>query len=175
MLKLMRRKSTKEDILTLIEDIRNYYPDFVIRTTVIVGYPGETEELFENMLKTLEKLEFDKLGVFKYCDENDVYSYMLPNKVDEEIKDFRYDSIMAQQQKISFKSCSKYVGKTLKVLVDGYDEETDTIISRDEFNSPEIDGSILFQTKKNIDIMDFFYITITGNDDYDLIGELNNV
>ncbi|MBP7654675.1 30S ribosomal protein S12 methylthiotransferase RimO [Candidatus Dependentiae bacterium] len=171
-LKKMRRNTTKKEIFEKIGFIKKYNPDISIRTSVITGYPGETEKIFEEMSESIIKLKFDKLGIFKYSDESETYSYTLKNKIPEKTINTRFNKLMNIQKKISYEQNKKFIGKTLKVLVDGYDPKTKFYLSRDSHNAPEIDGYILFKTKNNIDINNFLNIRITSGSDYDLTGEL---
>ena len=175
-LKNMRRGYTRQDIIDKIKYIRNYNPDIAIRTVIITGYPGETEKIFNNMLDTLKKLKFDKLAVFPYYDEPGTYSYKLPEstKIADELKGRRLDKIMRQQMAISLKINEKYVGRTLPVLIDGFDKKSGYYLGRSEFNAPEIDGYVFFkkpEDKKNIDIIKFSNIKVKSYSEYDLVGE----
>ncbi len=171
-LKAMRRPFTRTKIFELVNFIRKYNPDISIRSVVITGYPGETDRIFRNMLEALKILKFDKLGCFEYSDEPDAYSFTLKNKVAANIKTKRYNQIMAQQQKISALLNSHKTGLIQKVIIDGYDSENKLFLARNEYNAPEIDGYVLFKTKKNIDFKKFYNIKIQKSTEYDLLGEL---
>ena len=171
-LKLMKRRVSKKNIFEKISLIRKFNPDIAIRTTIMTGYPGETDKIFLNMRDSLEKFRFDKLGIFKYSDEPETYSFILKNKIPECVKNKRYRELMKLQQKISFEQNRKYLGKTVRVLIDGYDSKSGFYLGRDEHNAPEIDGYVIFKTKNKIDINEFLNIKITDCRHYDLIGDL---
>ncbi|HPP87592.1 MAG TPA: 30S ribosomal protein S12 methylthiotransferase RimO [bacterium] len=171
-LKAMRRPYNKNKIIELVDFIRKYNPNIALRSAVIVGYPNETQKIFKRMLETLKILRFDKLGCFKYSDEVDTYSYNLNGKISDALKEKRFDLVMKQQQNISRAQNKKYIGTIQKILIDGYDEKNKLYLARNEYNAPEIDGYILFKTKKNIDLNKFYNIKIIQSFDYDLFGEL---
>ena len=171
-LKLMGRYTTKEKIADLLSKLRQAIPNIAIRTTFIVGFPGENEESFEEMVDFIQKFEFDKLGVFTYSREEDTPAYNLPNQIDEDIKLQRQEVLMSLQMDISLKRNRSCVGKTLKVLVENF--EDGQYVGRTYRDAPEIDGLVYFTSNREIRIGDFVYVLITDATDYDLLGENAN-
>ncbi len=172
MLKAMRRGINREKTEALIKSIREAVPGIAIRTTLIAGYPGETEEDFEEMYQFVEEMKFDRLGIFTYSHEENTHAYNFEDDVPEDVKRERADQIMELQAGISYELNQKKVGQTLKVLFDRI--EGDYFIGRSEFDSPDVDNEVLVKmTDENyIRIGDFAEVTITSADHYDLYGEL---
>lgn len=168
-LKLMGRYTTKEKILDLIYKLREKMPDITIRTTFIVGFPGEGQEEFEELVDFIKEAEFDKLGVFTYSREEDTPAYKLPNQIDEDIKLQRQEVLMSLQMDISLKKNNSCVGRILKVLVEDY--EDGQYVGRTYRDAPEIDGLVYFTSDKEIEIGEFADVLITEATDYDLLGE----
>lgn len=170
-LKAMKRPAN--DYRKLIKKIRKAVPDIAIRTTFIVGYPGETKEDFEHLKKFVEDTKFDRLGVFEYSLEKGTYSYDLPNRVPARIKHSRKNQIMKIQQKISKELNEKLLGKKFECIVE-YITDDGTITARTYKDAPEIDGLIYLKTQNEEDIVpgDIVYATVTGVDNYDLYGEI---
>lgn len=168
-LKLMGRHTTKEKVLELISKLRKAMPDITIRTTFIVGFPGEDEESFEELADFIKSTEFDKMGVFTYSREEDTPAYNLPYQVEEDIKQKRQDILMSLQMDISLKKNRGCVGKTLKVLVEGF--EDGRYIGRSYRDAPEIDGLVFFTSDNDIKMGSFADVLITDAADYDLLGE----
>lgn len=172
MLKSMRRGTTKEKTTALIHQIREKVPDIAIRTTLITGYPGETEKDFQEMYNWVEEMKFDRLGVFTYSHEENTHAYSLKDDVPFEIKQNRANNIMELQSQISYDLNQKRVGQTLNVLFDK--AEGDYFIGRTEFDSPDVDNTVLVHKKSNfIRIGDFAPIKITEATEFDLIGSCN--
>jgi ribosomal protein S12 methylthiotransferase len=170
MLGRMRRKITKEETINLINKIREEVPGIALRTTFLVGHPGETEEDFEELKAFVAEQKFDRMGVFAYSDEDDTYAFkMYEDDVPEEIKQERAAELMELQQNISEKLNTEKVGKTLKVLVDR--EEADYFVGRTEFDSPEVDGEVLVEKAEDIQIGQFYPVEITDSTEFDLIGK----
>lgn len=171
MLKAMRRGITREKTEELIQKMREMVPGIAIRTTLISGYPGETEEDFQEMYDWVERSKFDRLGIFTYSHEENTHAYNLEDDVPEEVKKERADKIMELQSGISYDLNQQKVGKTFKVLFDRV--EGDYFIGRTEFDSPEVDNEVLVQ-KKDIYIRlgDFANVLVTKADHYDLYGKL---
>ncbi|NVK63947.1 MAG: 30S ribosomal protein S12 methylthiotransferase RimO [Flavobacteriales bacterium] len=172
MLKAMRRGINREKTEALIKSIREAVPGIAIRTTLIAGYPGETEEDFEEMYQFVEEMKFDRLGIFTYSHEENTHAYNFEDDVPEDVKRERADQIMELQAGISYELNQKKVGRTLKVLFDRI--EGDYFIGRSEFDSPDVDNEVLVKmTDENYTrIGDFAEVTITSADHYDLYGEL---
>ena len=175
-LKAMRRKSTSESIRDTIGRLRGAMPDIHIRTTFITGFPGETEEDFEELADFVEETRFERLGVFAYSQEEGTPAGEMENQVEEEEKKARADSIMRLQLDISREHNEEKVGKVLNVLVEGIDEISDdfvTYMGRSEYDAPEIDGSVIFRVpagEKELAPGDFASVLIEDAFDYDLAG-----
>ena len=171
MLKSMRRGTTKQKTIDLVNKIRDKVPEIAIRTTLIAGYPGETEKDFEEMKEWVQKTRFDRLGIFTYSHEENTHAHLLNDDVADEIKQERAEEVMEIQQGISFELNQKKIGKEFKVLVDK--KEGDYYVARTEFDSPEVDNEVLISAKENyLRIGDFANVEITGAEDYDLYGKV---
>lgn len=171
-LKSMNRKMTREEIVEVLTKIRKEIPDAVIRTQFIVGFPGETNEQFEELLKFITEQRFDRVGCFKYSPEESTPGGKMPNQIDQAVKDFRHDALMEVQQNISREKHKAFVGKTLQVVVEGLSEETDLLLQgRMSQQAPEIDGVVLINDGQ-AQIGQFVNVRITDSMEYDLIGEI---
>jgi ribosomal protein S12 methylthiotransferase len=171
MLKSMRRGTTKEKTYRLLEDFRRQVPGMAIRTTLITGYPGETEKDYEEMQQFVKDIRFDRLGVFSYSHEENTHAFKLDDNVPQEVKQERANEIMAIQQDISEELNAAKIGKTFRVLFDK--TEGDYFIGRTEFDSPEVDNEVLVDKKSAyVRIGDFANVKITGADVFDLTGEV---
>lgn len=171
-LKRMNRKSKHEDIVELIAKLRSKVPELVLRTSIIVGFPGETEEDFEELKSFVEEIKFDNLGVFKYSREEDTPAFKLPNQVEEDVKAKREEALMIIQQKISKKINKSKVGNIYEVLVEAFDGEM--YVGRSKELAPDIDGDILFSSTIVHKPGDFVKVKITAAYEYDLVGEVFN-
>lgn len=171
-LKLMNRATSKEDIETLIEKIRKRDPKAVIRTTVIVGFPGETESDFEELVSFAKKMKFDRLGAFTYSNEEDTAAYNLPNHVPQEIMDERRDILMSMQMVISEEVLYKRLGDVVEAVVEEVAEPSKIYVARSQFDSPDVDGVVYIHTDRDLEIGDFVSVKITDAMEYDLIGGL---
>jgi ribosomal protein S12 methylthiotransferase len=171
MLKSMRRGITREKTTELIRAIREISPEIAIRTTLIAGYPGETQEDFEEMRDWVEEMQFERLGIFTYSHEENTHAFTLEDDVPEEVKHARAEEIMALQSQISYNKNQTLVGKTLKVLIDKV--EGGEFIGRTEYDSPEVDNEVRISSENEyVRIGDFVHIKITSADFYDLFGEV---
>lgn len=172
MLKSMRRGITKEKTTALVKLFREKVPNMAIRTTLIAGYPGETEEDFQEMYDWVEDLKFDRLGIFTYSHEENTHAYKLEDDVPAETKKERAEAIMELQAGISYELNQKRIGETYNVLFDRI--EGDYFIGRTEFDSPEVDNEVLVKKDENtyIRIGDFAKVKITKADHFDIFGEL---
>ena len=170
-LKLMRRSHNRTETEMLLDRLRKTIPGVSIRTTLIAGHPGETEEDF-NMLKDyIKTFKFDKLGVFPYSHEEDTYAYRhYKDSVSEKVKQQRVSELMEIQQEISSALNQQKIGKTYKVLIDR--REGDYFVGRTEYDSPEVDQEVLVQASANLKPGNFYNIKITGSSEFDLFGEL---
>lgn len=170
-LKSMRRGIDREKTEKLVEDIRAQVPGIAIRTTLIAGYPGETEAHFQEMYDFVEKMRFDRLGIFTYSHEENTHAYNLEDDVPEKVKKERADKIMELQSGISYELNQAKVGKTFKVLFDRV--EGDYFIGRTEFDSPEVDNEVLVKKADHfVRIGDFATVEIISADHYDLYGKV---
>jgi len=171
MLKSMRRGITKQKTIDLVNAIRDKVPGIAMRTTLITGYPGETERDFEEMQAWVEETRFDRLGCFTYSHEEKTHAYALSDDVPEDIKQQRADAIMELQQGISFEKNQEKIGKTYKVLIDKKDGGY--FVGRTEFDSPEVDNEVLIDAKKDYaTIGSFVNVKIDTAEDFDLYGHI---
>ena len=169
MLKAMRRGITREKTEKLLKDIRKQVPNIGIRTTLIVGYPGETEADFEEMLKFVEESRFERLGVFAYSHEEDTHAYSFEDDVPEEVKQERVNTVMELQEQISLELNEQKIGKVYTVLIDRV--ESGQFIGRTEFDSPEVDNEVIIDAKEHfLRVGDFAQIKITDATEFDLTG-----
>lgn len=168
-LKAMLRRSTEESIRNTIARLKARIPDIHIRTTLIVGFPGETDEDYEKLLEFVEEMRFARLGVFAYSQEENTVAGEMQDQIDEEIKEERLTGIMRAQLEISLESNKEKIRKTFKVLVEERDEDG-SYIGRTEFDAPEIDNSVLFTSHRQLNAGDFVDVLIEDAFDYDLVG-----
>lgn len=168
MLQKMRRGITREKTEQLIDEIRTRVPGIAIRTTFIVGHPGETRAEFDDLLEFAEKSRFERAGVFSYSHEENTHAYSMPDDVPAKQKQKRADELMAIQEKISFELNQKKVGKVMKVLVDRL--ESGTYIGRTEHDSPEVDNEVIIGTEEHLRIGDFVQVRIDAASEFDLTG-----
>lgn len=170
-LKAMNRRGDKKYLTELFTKIRNKIPNAILRTTVMVGFPGETERDFKNLTKFIEEIKFDHLGAFKYSKEEGTASYNFPHQVRESAKQRRLDTLMELQQKISYEQNKKHIGETMTGLVVG--KENGYYLLRSYFNAPDdVDGKILFSSPKELNEGDKVSVLIKESYVYDLYGEL---
>ncbi|MBU1084302.1 MAG: MiaB/RimO family radical SAM methylthiotransferase, partial [Candidatus Omnitrophica bacterium] len=170
-LEKMNRAALKEEIIGLIGRIRSGIKDVTLRTSVIVGFPGETEEEFGELMDFLEKTKFDRLGAFIYSREESTPAYVLEGQVPEDIKKRRLDDVMQLQQEISSAKNAEMIGKTIRVLIDEKEgTQTDLFTARGEMDAPEVDGSV-FIKGKGLKAGEFARVKITGAMEYDLTGD----
>ncbi|MFN3784478.1 MAG: 30S ribosomal protein S12 methylthiotransferase RimO [Spirosomataceae bacterium] len=171
MLKKMRRGITREKTEALIHSIRDIVPDIAIRTTLIAGHPGESEEMFEEMYHFVEKMRFERLGIFQYSHEENTHSFSMEDDVEPEVKQERADIIMELQQGISKEMNESKVGKEYKVLFDR--KEGDFFIGRTQYDSPEVDNEVLVDASKYlVRLGDFAQVKITHTEEFDLYGDV---
>ena len=172
-LKSMNRRGSRESLTALLNKIRDRIPNVVLRTTFISGFPGETEEQFEELCEFAKEIEFDRLGCFPYSQEEDTPAAAFPNQLDEETKQNRADIIMEQQQLIMTRRCEKLVGTTVEVLVEGFDRIAGCWYGRTYADAPEVDGCVFFTTGgKKPSIGSFVNVKITDYLNVDLVGEI---
>ena len=170
-LKSMRRGTTKEKTTKLLKDFREAVPEMAIRTTLIVGYPGETEEDFQTLKQWVQEMRFERLGCFTYSHEENTHAYNLEDNVPEEVKMERANEIMDIQSQISWELNQEKIGKEFRVLIDR--KEGGYYVGRTEFDSPDVDNEVLINAEEGyLRTGDFFQIKITDASDFDLYGEL---
>ncbi len=172
MLKKMNRKMTRDEITASLDLIRREIPEAVIRTQFIVGFPGETEEQFEELLEFIAEQQFDRVGCFQYSPEENTPGGKMADQIDEATKQRRYDAVMQIQQNISRQKHQAMVGRVLEVLVEGYSEETDLLLQgRSSQQAPDIDGVVLINDG-TAEVGDIVKVMITDSMEYDLIGNI---
>lgn len=167
----MNRKTNKESITKLIKKLRIEIPDIIIRTTIIVGFPGEQKKQFDELYDYVKNAKFDRLGVFKYSQEEGTEAYSLEGQVNENTKELRKNKLMELQQKLSFDENQKKIGNTYKVLIEEYIDDN-IYTGRTYMDSPEIDGVVYFKSEKKLSIGTFIFIKIEDCLEYDLMGEI---
>ncbi|RMG78557.1 MAG: MiaB/RimO family radical SAM methylthiotransferase, partial [Bacteroidetes bacterium] len=171
MLKKMRRGITKEKTIRLINEIRNKIPEITLRTTLISGFPGETEQDFEELYHFVETTQFDRVGIFPYSHEENTFAYQYPDDVSQETKMERANIIMDLQSRISLAKNQAKIGTVQKAIIDRF--ENKHFIGRTEADSPEVDNEVLIPFEKDLNLKrgEFYDITITDAEMYDLIGK----
>ncbi len=170
MLKAMKRQITRQEMIDLINKIREEVPGIAIRTTMITGFPGETEEDVEDMKAFLEEMQFERVGIFTYSHEENTSAYELEDTLSSEEKEKRAQEIMEVQQEISYAKNQDYIGREMMVLIDKI--EAGRYIARTEFDSVEVDNEVIINTEEDLPIGDFVKVRITKAYDYDLEAEL---
>ena len=168
-LKNMNRVGDGDDYRALISKMRKAIPDLALRTTFMVGFPGETDEQFENLCKFTEDVKFDKMGCFTFSPEEDTPAYDMQNQIDDDVKVRRQEVLMNKQYSITEELNKQRIGRIYKVIIDTFDGEK--YVGRSYMDSPEIDSGIIFTCDNNLNIGDFVNVEITDYNGYDLIGE----
>lgn len=173
-LKMMNRRTTKEHIIDVIGKLRSKIPNIAIRTSLISGFPGETDEQFLELCDFVEEIEFDRLGVFTYSREEDTAAAKLPDQIPEDVKEDRRDKIMLLQRDISLKKNMDKTGEIYDILIEEKVENENVYVGRTQFDAPEIDGVVYISSDSNINIGEFVRAKIIDALEYDLIGEVIN-
>lgn len=171
-LKRMGRRTTKEQLKETVALLRKEIPDIVLRTTLIAGFPGETQEQHEELMEFVDEMEFERLGVFAYSPEENTPAALMPDQISEEIKEDRRDAILELQQEIAFDKAADMVGRTLYAMIEGKVADEPAYVARTYADSPDIDGYVFVNTGEMLMSGDFVKVKITGSAEYDLIGEL---
>ncbi len=171
-LKKMGRRTSNAELVDIIGKLRKEIPDIVLRTSIIVGFPGESEDDFNNLLEFVKKMKFERLGAFSYSQEDDTAAAAFPNQIDDEVKAERFDKLMSLQQEISADFLESLIGKTLKVMVEGKLVDEDVYIGRSYMDAPGVDGNVFINCESDLMSGDFVDVLITGSSEYDLIGDL---
>lgn len=171
-LKRMGRRTTKVQLKETVSLLRKEIPDIVLRTTLIAGFPGETQEQHEELMEFVDEMEFERLGVFAYSPEENTPAASMPDQIPEEIKEERRDAILELQQEIAFDKAADMVGRTLYAMIEGKVADEPAYVARTYADSPDIDGYVFVNTSEMLMSGDFVKVKITGSAEYDLIGEL---
>ena len=171
-LRRMGRRTTREDLKRIIRHLRDEIPDIVLRTTLITGFPGESREQFEDVCRFINEMEFNRLGVFPYSQEEGTPAARLPDQIDEETKLSRMDELMELQQEIAFDLENEMIGREMDVMIEGQVAGVNAYIARSYGDAPDVDGYVFLNTDETLVTGDFARVRITGASDYDLIGEL---
>lgn len=171
-LKRMGRRTNRAELVSLVEKLRKEIPDIVLRTTLITGFPGETEEEFKNMVDFVDSMEFDRLGVFPYSAEEGTKAAEMDGQIAEEVKESRRDEIMALQQEISADKAASRINEEMSVLIEGYLYEDDIYIGRTYMDAPKVDGNVFVRAEEELISGDIVPVRITGANEYDLMGDV---
>ena len=171
-LKRMGRRTNQEQLRNMVERLREAIPDICLRTTLISGFPGETQEDHEELYHFVNEMEFDRLGVFAYSQEEDTPAALLPDQVEEEVKHFRQEELMELQQEIAFEKAEEMIGRVLMVMVEGKVADEDVYVTRTYRDAPNVDGYLFLNTTATLVTGDFVPVLVTDCNEYDLIGEI---
>lgn len=171
-LKRMGRRTSKEQLVGIITRLREEIPDITLRTTLITGFPGETEKQHEELMDFVDEMEFDRLGVFTYSPEEDTPAAEMPDQISEEVKEDRQAEIMELQQEIVFAQAEDMIGKEVLVMIEGKVADENAYVGRTYKDAPNVDGLIFINTDEELISGDFAKVKVTGAAEYDLIGEL---
>ncbi len=171
-LKRMGRRTNQADLRRIIGDLRREVPDIMLRTTLITGFPGETQEQHEDVCRFINEMEFNRLGVFTYSKEDDTPAARMDGQIDEETKNARRDELMELQQEISTDLNETFIGRELEVMVEGKLTGEDVYVCRTYGDTPGVDGYLFLNTTQSLMSGDFVKVKVTGSDEYDLTGEL---
>ena len=171
-LKRMGRRTTKAQLKETVSLLRKEIPDIVLRTTLIAGFPGETQADHEEVMEFIDEVEFDRLGVFTYSREEDTPAAEMDGQIDEEVKEARRDEIMQIQQDIAFDKSNSRVGEIYEVMIEGRLPDEGVYIARTYMDAPDVDGYVFIQSDYNLDSGDFVKVEVTRSDEYDLIAEI---
>ena len=171
-LKRMGRRTSKAQLKEIIGKLREEIPDITLRTTLITGFPGETEEQHEELMEFVDEMEFDRLGVFTYSPEEDTPAALMDNQIEEEVKEDRQAELMELQQDIAFDLAEDMIGKEVLVLIEGKVADENAYVGRTYKDAPNVDGLIFVNTEEELMSGDFARVKVTGALEYDLIGEI---
>lgn len=171
-LKRMGRRTSKQELIDIVQKLRKEIPDICLRTTLITGFPGETQEQHEEVMEFIDTLEFDRLGAFTYSPEEDTPAATFEDQIDEEVKEDRQADIMELQQEIAFDKAEDIIGREVLVMIEGKVADENAYVGRTYRDAPNVDGLIFINTDVELISGDFAKVKVTGALDYDLIGEL---
>lgn len=170
-LKAMNRRDTEQGIRDIIAKLRSRVPGIILRSTIIVGFPGETKDDFAKLESFVKEIKFDRLGVFKYSREEHTPAYSMPHQVSDKTKQRRLDTLMSAQERIHNERNQSFIGTTLRVICEGYDQVAECFFGRSYADAPEIDGNIYFNSSFRVNEGEFVDVEITELLDYDLLGK----
>ena len=171
-LKRMGRRTSKEQLVEIIGKLRKEIPDIAIRTTLITGFPGETQEQHEELMEFVDEMEFDRLGVFTYSPEEDTPAAVMPDQIPEDVKEDRQAELMELQQEIAFDLAEEMIGREVLVMIEGKVADENAYVGRTYKDAPNVDGLIFVESEEELMSGDFARVRITGALEYDLMGEL---
>ena len=171
-LKRMGRRTSKKQLIEIVEKLRKEIPDIAIRTTLITGFPGETQEQHEELMEFVDEMEFDRLGVFTYSPEEDTPAAEMPDQIPEEVKEDRQAELMELQQEIAFDLAENMIGREVLVMIEGKVADENAYVGRTYKDAPNVDGLIFVESGEELMSGDFARVKITGALEYDLIGEI---
>lgn len=173
-LKQMGRRTNRQELLKIVKHLREEIPDICLRTTLITGFPGETGEDHEILMNFVGEMEFDRLGVFLYSQEEDTPAADMANQVPEKVKEKRYEELMALQQEVAFAAAADMAGRVVTAMIEGQVTNEDAYVARTYKDAPNVDGFLFVNTDRELMTGDFVKVRITGSYEYDLIGELED-
>jgi ribosomal protein S12 methylthiotransferase len=171
-LKRMGRRTSKQELTDIVAKLRREIPDIALRTTLITGFPGETDVDHEEVIQFIDECEFDRLGVFTYSREEDTVAAQMPDQIDEEIKEKYRDELMQLQQEISADRSAAMIGRIVRVMIEGFIPEDNTYVGRSYKDAPNVDGLVFVECDRELMSGDFIDVKITGSTEYDLIGTI---
>ncbi|MDO4975985.1 MAG: radical SAM protein, partial [Eubacteriales bacterium] len=171
-LKRMGRRTSRAELIALVDHLREEIPDITLRTTLITGFPGETEEDAQRMYEFVDQMEFDRLGVFTYSPEEGTKAAEMPEQIEESVKEERRDRIMALQQEISAAYAESHIGEEMQVMIEGYLYEEDIYVGRSYMDAPKVDGNVFVHSEEEMISGDIVPVRITGANEYDLMGDV---
>lgn len=171
-LRRMGRRTSKQELTDIICKLRSEIPDICLRTTLITGFPGETKEQHEELMEFVDEMEFDRLGVFTYSPEEDTPAALMPDQIDDEVKEERRADLMELQQEIAFDNAERMVGREVLVMIEGKVADENAYVGRTYRDAPNVDGLIFVNTEEELMSGDFARVNVSGAVDYDLIGGL---
>ena len=171
-LKRMGRRTSKQELTDIVAKLRREIPDIALRTTLITGFPGETDVDHEEVMQFIDECEFDRLGVFTYSREEDTVAAQMPDQIDEEIKEKYRDELMQLQQEISADRSAAMIGRIVRVMIEGFIPEDNTYVGRSYTDAPNVDGLVFVECDRELMSGDFIDVKITGSTEYDLIGTI---
>lgn len=173
-LRRMGRRTNQRELREMIARLREKIPDICLRTTLISGFPGETQEDFEELYNFVDEMEFDRLGVFPYSQEEDTRAAEMPDQIEESVKEARRDELMELQQEIAFEKAQDMIGQELVVMIEGKVADEDVYVARTYRDAPNVDGFLFLNTRAELMTGDFVKVLVTDSNEYDLIGEISH-